>query len=139
MSKNDNKKLQEFLENHLKDHPNISMQEFSEVVKFYSPNLDIDKLINREHRSKACRIAKKVKNKTGDRRVYANKEKGLWIDIEGDKDNKNLDPIRKKLEYQADGNRKAYRLITGIMAENAGQTLLEFEQSETSIERVGGF
>jgi hypothetical protein len=133
MNKSNNKSLQDFLENHLKNHPNMPMEEFAEFIRLYSPKLDINKLITREHRNKACYIARKVKNKTGDRRVYANKKKALWVDIESENDKENLVPIRKDLEHQAVGARKAYNFITARMAELSGQTVLEFEQGEISV------
>lgn len=130
MSKSNDKALQEFLENQLRDNPNMSMDEFAKTVEWYSPRPDVNKLISREHRNKACRIARKVRNNNGDRRVYANKKKGLWVDVEHEIIKENLIPIRKKLEHQAVGNRKAYNLVTKTLAKLAGQTVLEFEESE---------
>jgi hypothetical protein len=82
------------------------------------------------YRNATNRVIRKIQNDDGRRRVYADKELDLYVDIEREVNIEPLKRIRKTLQHQSAGNKSAYAFVTARLAELAGQTVLEFEESE---------
>jgi len=125
--------LQEFFEDHFRNNPHASIDELAAFVELYGAKPDVNKLINQFHRNIVNRIVRKIKTKDGNRRVFADRKNDIYSDIEQETDLKILANIRKDSDLKYRGNHKTYKFITSRMAELAGQTILEFEQSEISV------
>lgn len=127
MAKKKRISINEFLENLFRDNPSLSIDELTDCVELYSDKPDIKKLIRQHYRNITNQLIRKIRNKDGKRRVYADKELDVYVDIEQETDIDRLKRIRKSLNHHAKGNQTACKLVTKRLAELAGQTVLQFE------------
>jgi hypothetical protein len=127
MAKEKQKSITSFLEELFRDNPSLSIDELTDRVQLYTERPDVKKLIRQYYRNITNRIIRKIQNKEGKRRVYADKELDVYVDIEREIDIDRLKRIRKTLRYQSAGNQAAYKLVTKRLSELMGQTVLEFE------------
>lgn len=121
------KSVTAFLENLFRDNPSLSIEELTDYTQLYASKPDVNKLIRQYYRNMTNRLVRKIENKDGNRRVYADKQLDIYVDIERETDIEKLKRIRKNLHYQSTGNRSACKAVTRRLAELTGQTVLEFE------------
>lgn len=127
MAKRKKQTITGFLEDLFRENPSLSIDELTDHVQLYAEKPDLNKLLRQYYRNMTNRVIRKLQNEDGKRRVYADKELDLYVDIEREVNIDRLKRIRKTLRYQSAGNQAAYKLVTRRLSELTGQTVLEFE------------